>query len=129
MHKFIVLVRLLLSPLLVILSACGVDGTSYSNRIANNGHDTLYGKAHVQDGVARFECKASDSGTCHYTLYPDACAGKADCKLAPLQRFTVARGRSKQITGLHDFRMCVGIDDTPLAADCQPIGTTVATAR
>jgi hypothetical protein len=120
MPKFISIARLLLSPLLVILSACN-SGTSYSNRIGADGHDVLYSKAQAKDGVARFECKASDSGVCHYTLYPDACGGKADCGLAPLQRFSVARGESRKVTGLRDFRVCVGIDERVLGADCQPI--------
>ena len=121
MSNLIEIVRLLLSPLLLILAACGTDGTSYSNRIANNGHDTLYSKANAKDGIARFECKASDSGECHYTLYPDACAGKPDCALAPLQHFTVKRGQTRQIAGLRDFRVCVGIDEKPIGADCQPV--------
>jgi hypothetical protein len=122
MAEFVMIARLLLSPLLLILSACGVGGTSYSNRIGSNGHDVLYSKAHVKDGVARFECKASDSGSCHYTLYPDACAGKADCTLAPLQRFSVARGETRQVAGLDAFRVCVGIDAAALGPDCQPVG-------
>ncbi len=121
MPRLIEIVRLLLSPLLVILSACGINDTSYSNRIATNGHDVLYSKAQVKDGVTRFECKASDSGNCHYTLYPDACAGKADCALAPLQRFSVARGQTREIAGLQGFRVCVGTDDQPMGADCQPV--------
>ena len=121
MPRLIEIARLLLSPLLVILSACGINDTSYSNRIANNGHDTLYSKANAKDGIARFECKASDSGNCHYTLYPDACAGKADCALAPLQRFSVARGQTREIAGLQGFRVCVGTDDKPMGADCQPV--------
>ncbi len=120
MPRFIAIARVLLSPLLVILAACGMDGTSYSNRIGDNGHDVLYSKAHAKDGVARFECKASDSGQCHYTLYPDACAGKADCKLAPLQHFVVARGQARQIAGLDHFRVCVAIDARALRADCEP---------
>ena len=124
MSKLVTIARLLLSPLLMILSACGIGGTSYSNRIGNNGHDTLYAKAHVKDGVARFQCLASDSGTCHYTLYPDACAGKADCTLAPLRHFAVARGQTRRIEGLHDFRVCVGIDPKALRADCEPVATT-----
>ncbi|RZA21951.1 MAG: hypothetical protein EOP93_01605 [Lysobacteraceae bacterium] len=129
MPKLIAIARLLLSPLLLILSACGIDGTSYSNRIGNNGHHTLYSKAHAKDGIARFECKASDSGICHYTLYPDACAGRADCKLAPLRHFTVARGQSREVAGLPDFRVCVGTDATALGADCQPVAATLAVAR
>ncbi|WP_449447363.1 hypothetical protein [Thermomonas brevis] len=120
MAELDVIARLLLSPLLLILSACGIGGTSYSNRIGSDGHDVLYSKAQVKDGVARFECRASDSGACHYTLYPDACAGKADCTLAPLQRFSVARGETRQIAGIDDFRVCVGTDARPLRADCAP---------
>jgi hypothetical protein len=121
MAELVMIARHLLSPLLLILSACGVGGTSYSNRIGSNGHDVLYSKAHVQDGVARFDCKASDSGVCHYTLYPDACGGKAGCTLAPLRRFSVARGQTRQIAGLDDFRVCVGIDARALGADCNPV--------
>lgn len=59
MPKLIAIFRLLLSPLLVILAACGVGGNSYThgNRIANGGHDVLSSKGRVQDGVARFDCK------------------------------------------------------------------------
>jgi hypothetical protein len=120
MPKLIALARVLFSPLLLILSACNIGGTTYSNRIANNGHDVLSSQARVQDGVARFECKASDSGRCHYTLYPEACSGKADCGLAPLQRFTVPRGQAREFAGVRDFRVCVAIDGATLRADCQP---------
>lgn len=126
MPKLIAIAKLLLSPLLMLLSACGADGTSYSNRIGSNGHDVLHSKARVEDGVARFQCLASDSGQCHYTLFPEACAGKPDCALAPLQRFTVARGEGRQIKGLRDFRVCVGIDEKALGADCQPIAVAKA---
>ena len=121
MPRLIDIARLLLSPLLVTLSACGITATSYSNRIASTGHDVLYSQAPMKDGVTRFECKASDSGNCHYTLYPDACAGKADCALAPLQRFSVARGQTREIAGLQGFRVCVGTDDQPMGADCRPV--------
>ena len=121
MPKLIAIAKLLLSPLLLILAACGANGTSYSHRIGANDHDVLYSKAHAKDGNARFECKASDSGECHYTLYPEACAGKADCALAPLQRFTVKRGETRQIAGLGEFRPCVSINASAVGSDCQPI--------
>ena len=124
MPKLIDIARLLLSPLLLILAACNIGGTTYSNRIGIDGHDTLHSKARARDGIARFECKASDSGRCHYTLYPEACSGKADCQLAPLQRFSVARGQAREIAGVRDFRVCVGIDATALGADCQPVAVT-----
>ncbi len=127
MSKLIEIAKLLFSPLLLILAACNLGGTSYSNRIGIDGHDTLYSKARARDGIARFECKASDSGRCHYTLYPAACSGKADCQLAPLQRFSVARGQTREIAGVRDFRVCVGTDARALGADCQPMA--VAKAR
>ena len=127
MSKLIDIARLLFSPLLLILAACNAGGTTYSSRIDIDGHDVLSSNARARDGIARFECKASDSGRCHYTLYPAACSGKADCQLAPLQRFSVARGQTREIAGVQDFRVCVGIDATAMGADCQPVA--VAKAR
>jgi hypothetical protein len=116
----------LIALLHFLLALAGIDigSTSYSNRIVGNDHDALYSLAHAKDGVARFECKASDSGWCHYTLYPERCAGQADCNLAPLQHFTIARGQTRQIVGLDEFRVCVGIDERKLGADCGPLATT-----
>ena len=120
MPQLIDLARLLFSPLLLILAACDLGGTTYSNRIGIDGHDTLYSKARAKDGMARFECKASDSGRCHYTLYPEACSGKADCQLAPLRHFSVARGQTHEIAGVRDFRVCVATSPAAVGADCQP---------
>ena len=120
MSKFIALLQFLLA-----LSGCSVGGTTYSNRI-DSDQEQLHSKARVQDGVARFECVESSSGTCHYTLYPEACSGKADCQLAPLQRFTVSSGESHQVAGLIDFRPCVATTTAALAADCQPAAATKA---
>ena len=104
----------------VCVAGAGKVGKAISRELIHNGHDVLHSKARAKDGVARFECKASDSGSCHYTLYPDACAGKADCKLAPLHRFSVARGEVRELSGVRDFRVCVGPDATTLGPDCRP---------
>ena len=120
MSKLIALLQFLLA-----LSGCSLGGTTYSNRI-DSDQEQLHSKARVQDGVARFDCVESSSGTCHYTLYPAACAGRADCALAPLQHFTVARGEARQIAGLHDFRVCVAIDQRTLRADCEPVAVAKA---
>lgn len=122
MPKFTALLQFLLA-----LGGCAMGGTTYTHRISRDGHDVLTSEARLQDGVARFDCEASDSGRCHYTLYPEACAGKTDCQLAPLQRFSVARGQTREIAGVRDFRVCVGIDATAMGADCQPVA--VAKAR
>lgn len=106
---------------LLALGGCSLGGTQYSSHISNGLRDVLVSKAQVQDGSARFDCKASDSGWCHYTVYPEACGSGKDCALAPLQRFAVMRGDSRQIAGLRDFKLCVGLDDTALGPDCQPM--------
>ena len=105
---------------LFALSGCSLGDVNYSNRIANGHHDVLSSTARVQDGVARFECTRSDSGWCYYTLYPDACGNGKHCALAPLQRFSVARGASRQIAGVRDFHLCVATDNATLGPDCLP---------
>lgn len=115
MTKLVALLQFLLA-----LAGCSPGGTTWTSRV-EDGRVALQSKASVQDGVARFECVKSSSGTCHYTLYPDACGGDAACQLAPLQRFSVASGDSRQLTGMVGFRPCVRLDDTLPAADCHPV--------
>jgi hypothetical protein len=114
MNKFVALVQFLFA-----LSGCAMDGASYNHRVVDNGRALLDSRAQVQDGVARFECRASDSGWCHYTLYPEACAGKPECALAPLRTFRVARGESHQVAGLAGFRPCVDAQGHALGPDCR----------
>jgi hypothetical protein len=117
MTKFIALLQFLLA-----LAGIHTGGTSYRTRVATDRHAALDSQARVQDGVARFECAASDSGWCHYTLYPARCAGNA-CADKPLQRFAVARGATRQIAGLSGFRLCVDSADAALGPDCKPLAT------
>ena len=120
MSKLIALLQFLLA-----LAGVDVGGSDYSNRISNGGHDVLNVRTHVQHGVARFECLASDSGWCHYTLYPDACTDTG-CTSAPIQRFSVARGQSRQIAGLTGFHPCVATTAAPLDPRCRPIASTAS---
>ncbi|MBW3550286.1 MAG: hypothetical protein KY442_05500 [Proteobacteria bacterium] len=109
------------------LYGCDVGGSTYVTRTHVDGTDTLHSRTVVRAGVARFECLRSASGQCHYTVLPDACApapaaagARSDhCTDQPLERFVLADGDSRQITGLPDFRLCVSADaDTP-RPDCQ----------
>ena len=117
MSKLIALFQFLLA-----LSGCSQHGTTMTHRVQSST-ETLSSTIHIQDGVARFECTDSSSGQCQYTLYPDTCGGKADCKLAPLQQFGVARGESRQLTGVIKFHPCVTTTTTALGADCKPLAT------
>ena len=118
MSKLVALFQFLLA-----LSGCSQGGTHYSHRVQSDG-ESLYSRIHVQDGVSRFECVESSSGQCQYTLYPDACGDNASCTLPPLQHFAVARGKSRQLAGLTDFRPCVTTTASVPGADCRPVATT-----
>ena len=120
MPKFAALLQFLLA-----LGGCAMGGTTYTHRISQDGHDVLASEARLQDGVARFDCDASDSGWCHYTLYPDACTDTG-CTSAPIQRFSVARGQSRQIAGLTGFHPCVATTAAPLDPRCRPVASTAS---
>ncbi|MGY4515075.1 hypothetical protein [Lysobacter sp. HA18] len=76
------------------------------HRIVGSGADALFSRASVQDGVARFDCVRSASGACHYLVLPSGCAAEQDCTTR-VRRYDVAAGESRQVTGLHSFRLCV----------------------
>lgn len=124
MNKFVALVQFLFA-----LSGCALDGSSHTHRVVDDGRALLDSKARVQDGVARFECRASDSGWCHYTLYPEACAGQPDCALAPLHRFKLARGDTRQLAGVAGVGICVDARGEALGPDCRRRGPTPVLAR
>lgn len=107
------------SLLLLALCACKPKGTVHIHLVGDTDGYTLHSKAHVLDGVARFQCKTSGSGRCHFTLYPKGCDNSA-CTQAPLHRFAVAQGRTLQLNGGGDFRLCVSIDATPQNPGCEP---------
>ncbi len=134
MDKLIALCCFVLS-----LFGCEVGGSSFVHRTSADGRDVIHAKAHVQAGVARFECLDSESGQCHYAVYPRECsshraplaaaaaAGGAvagpvgGCDAAPLQRFAIATGDSRQITGLRDFILCVSADGGVRGRDCEAV--------
>lgn len=119
----------LISLLYFVLSLLGLDvgSQSFEHRTAADGADVLLSRAHVDAGVARFECVQSASGECHYLVLPKACdadaasvPGAADCGAPPIARFTLAQGESRQIPGLQNFRLCVGVVLDDAGSDCRP---------
>ena len=115
MTKLVALLQFLLA-----LVGIHAGGNDYSYRIEESNGASIYGKAHSQDGVARFECIDSSSGLCHFTLYPRGCAGPSGCRQPPLRTFSIARGETRQIAGLSGFQLCVDATDAALGPDCKP---------
>ena len=108
-----------------VLSLLGVDlgASTRVHRAVADGVDTLYSRTTVEAGVARFECLLSASGECHYAVLASGCAASphpaaAECSAAPVDRFAVASGRSRQIPGLRRFDLCVGTEPGNAVRDC-----------
>jgi hypothetical protein len=92
-------------------------------RSVSNGVDLIHASTRIKAGVARFECLASVSGECHYTLLPDKCASTdAPCMERPIDRFTMKAGESREVVGLPRFSACVSQDGS--VGSC---GTSTAT--
>ena len=96
---------------LLALFGCDGGGTTTITHSVSNGVDLLHASTRVKAGVARFECLASASGACHYTLLPPQCASSnAPCKEAPIDRFSVKTGESREVIGLPGFTACISQD-------------------
>lgn len=108
---------------LLALFGCNEGGTTILNRATANGTDTIHSETRIKAGVAHFECVSSASGRCHYTLFPRCPAPRparadAECSDAPIERFSVRQGASREVVGLPEFALCVASDDAPLQAGC-----------
>jgi hypothetical protein len=96
---------------LLALFGCESGGTTMITHSISNGVDLLHAKTRIKAGVARFECLASVSGECHYTLLPDKCeATDAPCMEKPIDRFVMKAGESREVVGLPRFSACVSQD-------------------
>lgn len=133
MQKLIAIVSFALS-----LYGCDTGGSTYVHRSSADGSDVLHSKVVARPGVARFECLRSASGKCFYTLYPRGCDGAtatgarpADeqatpCVPRPVERFALAKGESRQVTALSDFRMCVSTEADDDIPGCEPVEAVAA---
>ncbi len=109
--------RIITSLVSCLLALAGCDDKPSVTRIHHssaNGVDTLFSKSTLKEGVATFECFASESGQCHYLVYsehcPTASPGEmpAACARTTLEDFVLAPGKTHEIRGLpQDFKQCV----------------------
>lgn len=109
----------LLALLAFLASLAGCDGgrDTVVHRVAGPAGDVLLSRATVQAGSARFDCVESASGACHYLVLPHGCVVAETCT-ARSQRFDVAAGQTRQVTGLRAFRVCVSQDTGLASASC-----------
>ena len=68
--------RIVTSLISCLLALAGCDDKPSVTTIHHssaNGVDTLFSKSTLKEGVARFECFASETGQCHYRVYTEHC--------------------------------------------------------
>ena len=108
----------LMSCLLALAGCNEKPSVTTIHHSSANGVDTLFSKTTLREGVATFECFASESGQCHYRVYTERCPAAAPapapgenppaCARTPLEDFTLAPGKRHEIRGVpQDFRACV----------------------
>ncbi len=112
--------RIITSLMSCLLALAGCDDKPSVTTIHHstaNGVDTLFSKSTLKEGVAKFECFASESGQCHYRVYTERCPtpapgeNPAACARTTLEDFALAPGKAHEIRGLpQDFRQCVSKD-------------------
>lgn len=110
---------------LVCLAGCNYAPTTSITTTTVNGADVLHSEVSMQTpGNAKFECSESASGSCNYAVFTNDCTTAKDsrtitCTTHLLDRFTLAKGESKELVGLpNDFRHCVRQDGQPSVPGC-----------
>ncbi|MGN7920111.1 hypothetical protein [Lysobacter antibioticus] len=117
---------------LFALLGCDIGATTIVHRASADGIDIIDSEVRVTDRIAKFECLASRSGQCHYTLFHEECAtaaatgaarqpaGETRCASQPFERFAMAAGSDKEVIGLEPgFKLCVSAEDLAMNADCK----------
>lgn len=112
---------------LCALFGCSVGGTTIEHHNVIDGVDILDSRVRITERIARFDCKASRSGQCHYSLFRGNCpapaAGAApDPHCAqPTERFALAAGTTREIVGIAEgFKVCASDETAAMGADCKP---------
>ncbi|SDW52208.1 hypothetical protein [Lysobacter enzymogenes] len=113
---------------LCALFGCSVGGTTIEHHTVVDGIDIVDSRVRISERIARFECQASRSGQCHYSLFrseckPPAAGAAADprCAQPAAERFALDAGATREIVGVASgFKVCVSEDDGAVQADCKP---------
>ena len=108
-------------PLSLALIACHGSGTTIESSSSDEAGESATW-AHIADGVGRFECRKSATGSCHYLLYVQQCAPDAPlagCSARVIRSFTLAAGQSRDVQALPaQVRLCQDYHAMPVAPDC-----------
>lgn len=112
---------------LCALFGCDVGGTVTVHRASADGSILIDSQARVSERIARFECRQSRSGQCHYTLLRTACAPSAqpaatapECSERAFERFVLDAGQTREIIDIAPgFTICAEPSGAPVGAGCR----------
>jgi hypothetical protein len=114
--------RKFLSTLYIILSLVGCDfgGRSSTTETTSDDGQAIYSsKTRTWDDHARFECRESSSGYCHFLVFTSDCPG-GNCGTSVVTAFSLAPGESRELDSLpRDYRYCLDHIKPPVAPNCK----------
>ncbi|MEH6419369.1 hypothetical protein [Pseudomonas sp. CGJS7] len=115
---------------LCALLGCDVGGTTTVHRANIDGVDIIDSQVRVSEQIAKFDCRASRSGHCHYALFRADCPAKtpagaaASCEGAPFEQFDLEAGASREIIDIaKGFKICVSDKNQAVGPDCKPVAS------
>ncbi|MGH8078990.1 MAG: hypothetical protein ACREP7_00355 [Lysobacter sp.] len=107
---------------LCALLGCDVGGTTIVHHANVDGVDIIDSKVRVSEQIAKFECRTSRSGQCHYALFSARCADAARCADPAFERFDLAAGATREIVDIAPgFKVCVSDKNEAVGADCKTL--------
>jgi hypothetical protein len=123
MHTLYRLVALLAFVASVL--GCDHPHRTISQRTTANGVDQLDSEVEITTGHTRFDCHASRTGACHYTVFAHPCDEHDRCDATPLRQLSVQAGTQQDLTGLPAaMQVCASADATPVDARCHPLASS-----
>lgn len=107
-----------LIAIILLLAGCTPGEHTIIVRSVENGRTTFDSRVTIDMLSARFECRASTTGACHYALFAQDCSG-TDCDVPPLRQFAVDTGGEQTLDDLpHGVRVCMQREAGPMTAAC-----------
>jgi len=114
--------RKFLSAIYIILSlvGCDIGGRSSTTETARDDGQTIYSsKTRTWDDHARFECRDSSSGYCHFLVFTSDCPA-ANCSTQVVSAFSLLPGQKRDLDTLpRGYRYCLDHIKPPVAPNCK----------
>ncbi|MBD8900331.1 hypothetical protein [Rhodanobacter sp. DHG33] len=107
-----------LIAIILLLAGCAPGERTIVVRSVEDGRTTFDSRVTIDLLSARFDCRASATGECHYALFAQDCTG-THCDAPPLRQFAVSAGDGQTFDDLpHGVQVCMQREAGPMTAAC-----------